>query len=248
MPTEFDAEDGVLQLSHAALAVLATLAVDPTAPTLRDHGVAAPLAELRRAGIVGARGIHPAVEPLAAVMGRPSVRIRLTASDRGAVYRLRAWVGDDLAVVALTGEDQRDTYDLMADAPEMLPALLVELVGSSSVEPVVAGVRRVGAAALTALLDRGPAATVADAADLLGDPPDEHWAAALQAAVADASLRWTITVSGADAEDPESVDVIDAGPFGLWTAEHDDDGTAVVRATTAPEIHAVLVHLIRSRR
>lgn len=175
MPTEFDAEEGVLQLSHAALAVLATLAVEPTAPTLRDHGVAAPLAELRRAGIVGARGIHPAVEPLAAVMGRPSVRIRLTASDRGAVYRLRAWVGDDLAVVALTGEDQWDTYDLMADAPEMLPALLVELVGSSaSVEPVVAGVRRVDAAALTAFLDRGAAATVADAADLVGDPPDEH--------------------------------------------------------------------------
>ena len=257
MTTEFDEERGRLELSHAALAVLTVLASDPTSRSLQDQGVAAPLAELRRAGIVSSHGIHPAVAPLAVVMGRPRVRLRLTASEQGAEHRIRAWVGADLAVVALARhlaghqprQEPNETYEIMADTPAMLPSLIAELVGlQPSVDRVVPGTRRVDGRALRALLRRASVATTADTAAVLGAPRDERWTAALTAAVAGTGLRWTLTVSGEKADDPETVDVLDAGRHGLWTAEYEDDGSAVVRATTAPEVQAVLRHLVASRR
>lgn len=249
MVTEFDDEQGVLQVSHAALAVLAVLATDPTSASLRDHGVAPPLAELRRAGIIGPQGIHPAVAPLAAVMGRPAVRLRSTASDGGGLHRIRAWVGSDLAVVALARSEDDDTYELMGESPAMLPELLAELVGlPASMDAAVRGTRRVDAERLQALLTRGAEVTVGDAADVLGPPVDDAWTTAVTAAAAGTGLRWTVTVSTHQADNPESIDVMDAGVHGLWTAEYDDDGTAVVRSTTAPDVLAVLRHLIASHR
>src|SRR5690625_1123603 len=122
MTTTFDPDAGVLQVRHAALSLMARLAVDPTDPALIDHAVAEPLAELRQAGILTSSGIHPAVAPLASAIGTAVTRWGLATDDHGKTADHPVWIHPDLAVVGVPGAEQ--TWALMGDRTAMLTAML----------------------------------------------------------------------------------------------------------------------------
>lgn len=223
MTTVFDEEAGVLRLGHAALSVLARLAVAPTDPDLVDHATAPPLAALRSAGIVGPGGIHPAVRPLAEVMGAPSAVLDVVGESGGALRSARGWVGRDLVVLAVPADDGADAWDLVADARSEAAALVGDLVGLAPAPPVAgASAVKVDEEALAAALAGVPVV-----------PP-------LPAALGmDLRMRWHVSVrsadgarDGPDAGDDavDAVSVVDAGAAGLWLAES-PPGSHVVRLT-----------------
>src|SRR5680860_1516171 len=84
MGSAYDPDAGILRLRHAALSVLARLAVDPTDPSLRDHDVAPLVAELRTLRILTERGIDPPVAPLADAVRGAALRWRLRSWATGA--------------------------------------------------------------------------------------------------------------------------------------------------------------------
>lgn len=122
----FDAEEGVLRLSHPALSVLARLAADPSDPALRDHAVAEPLAALRGAGVLGRGGIHPDVAPLAQAVGTARLTLELTVTEADASRAHHGWVTPQLAVFAVPAGR---AFDLVADRPEAVADLVGDLVG-----------------------------------------------------------------------------------------------------------------------
>ncbi|QBI21765.1 hypothetical protein ER308_20855 [Egibacter rhizosphaerae] len=243
--TTFDPEAGVLRVRHAALAVLALLATEPASQRLHDHAVAEPLAELRRAGLVGRGGLEPAVAPLAHAVGAARLVADLVASDHGTTHRARLWLGPEaegageLAVVGLALPDDPDTYALMADVPGQAPALLAELVGLGTVsDPPVEGSRRLPAEAFVALvaadegLDRDEVLTVAG---------DDEFGRALADGLKGAGLRWRLTV----VDGPE-LWVLDAGASGLWLAHREEtDASVIVRPVSGVAAREAIGELLR---
>lgn len=242
MTTQFDPEAGLLRVRHAALAVLARLAADPTDTRLHDHDVAPLIAELRGAGLLGRSGIAPDVEPIAAAIGQAGTVGELTSTDHGTRRRMRVWVGNELVVAGVEAADAPHTYELMADARAAAVPMLAELVGLGvAAEPGVAGSRRVGACALDALLAAQHAVEAADVAAALGASADEEWAIALTDGLRGSALRWRLTAwrGGAVVCDTE---VLDAGRSGLWLADREGDA-AEVRAATPDEVRERLARL-----
>lgn len=238
--TTFDPDQGVLRVRHAALAVLALLAADPTSSRLHDHGVADPLAELRAAGLVGASGLDPAAAPLAHAIGASHRTADLVASDHGAVRRARLWTGPeapggrDLTVLGLAAAEDPEAYELMADTPAQAPALVAELVGLGTAPPPPVegriGVQAAAFASLVAADERVTGEEVAEAAGA-GD-----LARALTAALKGSGLRWRLSVT-----DGPELWVLDAGASGLWVAHREAGAdTLQVGAATASEARASL--------
>src|SRR5680860_229799 len=112
MGSAYDPDAGILRLRHAALSVLARLAVDPTDPSLRDHDVAPLVAELRTLRILTERGIDPPVAPLAEAVGGASSTFTIEVDDHDELRRYRGWLGQALGVVA----EQAVSGDQLADA------------------------------------------------------------------------------------------------------------------------------------
>lgn len=223
MTTTFDPDEGVLRVRHAALAVLARLAVDPTDTRLHDHDVAPVVAELRGAGLLGGSGIHADVAPLAAAIGQARTVGKLTSLDHGIRRRARVWVGEELVVAGLAPADAPEAYELMADTRAAAVPMLAELVGLGvAPDPVVAGSRRLDAAAFDALLEAHHAVGASDVAAALGTPADDPWARALTDGLRGSALRWRLSARHGD-EVIADCDVLDAGRSGLWVADRSGD-------------------------
>lgn len=249
VPTVFDPEAGVLRVSHAALSVLATLAVDPTSPSLTDHATAPALAQLRAAGIVGPAGVHPDVRPLAAVIGAPQARFDLDLAERGSAWRAPGWVSTGLVVMAVPAHEVEDGFDLVADVPASAADLLGDLVGLSTglSDP----------RALPSTSDRGAPVT-ADLPSTLrsetleallsGETEDGRLAADVPPAVGRlrTALRahWRLALR----EQPDAtVEVLDAGESGLWIVEGPDAaGTVHLDPADAPRVRAAVAELLRT--
>lgn len=218
MTTEFDPDAGVLRLGHAALAVLARLATAPTDASLTDHATAPPLAELRRAGIVGPGGIDAAVQPLAVVVGAPTARLDLVLDAGADSQRCRGWATRDLLVLGVPAPTTDESYDLVADVPAEAGDLIGELVGLVSAPQVPGDVLELDSAAYAALVAAGPApgpsAAAGDAGPLAG---------AVRA-------RWRL---GVRAGGEERLEVLDAGDAGLWRVQQIGDRVDLVPADAA---------------
>jgi hypothetical protein len=225
MPTEFDAEAGVLRLGHAALAVLARLAVDPTDRSLTDHATAPPLAALRSAGIVGPAGIAPAVRPLAAVLGAPRAMLDLELHEGAIIQRARGWATDDLVVLGLPVPTGEDAWDLVAEVPGEAPALIGDVVGLVPGPPAAAEAVAIDVATAEALLG-GPAASAAAV-----DPR-------LRAIADGVRVRWRLAV-----RDVGDLEVVDAGDAGLWVLEGGAAGL-VLSATDPAALRAAIGDLL----
>jgi hypothetical protein len=214
MTTTYDPDAGVLRVGHAALSVLARLAVAPTHPSLTDHATAPPLAELRQAGILGPAGIDPAVRPLAEVVGAPAATLHLLVEGSGGVWRCRGWATGALLVLGVPAPDEHEAYDLVADAPAQASALLSELLGLPSGPAAPLGpVAHDGGSYADLLADGGPAA------ELPGAP----------------RFRWEIAVRGAS---EDVVELVDLGDAGLWRAAGSADGRVVLTPTDAAAVRA----------
>src|SRR5680860_19552 len=251
MGSAYDPDAGILRLRHAALSVLARLAVDPTDPSLRDHDVAPLVAELRTLRILTERGIDPPVAPLAEAVGGASSTFTIEVDDHDELRRYRGWLGQALGVVAeqVAGTDD---HELMADVPAMVPSLLADLVGlGTAPEPAVSGDQLADADALAAVLARGTAATLADVTAALGRA-EPTWAQALTDAVRGAALRWRLRswATGAghgggyggehagEHWEGRWMEVLDAGRAGLWLLEPGDEGRTRVSPSTVPAMRA----------
>ena len=228
MTTRFDPEAGVLQVRHAALSLMARLAVNPTDPALIDHATAEPLAELRSAGILTNSGIHPAVAPLATAIGTAATRWNLAADDHGRAADYPVWVQPDLAVIGVPVEE--DTWALMADRPDMLPELIGELVGlGTAPEITVTGTRELPRSAWDELVASGQQTIGTQVVDALSTTPDDRWVAAVTNALVGAGVRWHLRTDSAGLE------VLDAGLAGLWSARLHGD-TVHLGPTTARDV------------
>jgi hypothetical protein len=209
---EYDPEGGVLRLDHAALSVLATLAVRPTDPALHDHAVAPVVDVLRRTGLLGRRGVPGDVAAMVSVVGRAERAYRLVAHDHGHIRAARVWAGGDLAVVGV--EDGEGAYALMADRLAAGADLLTELVGlAPAPEPAVTGTGTVRADALLELL-AAPSAPV-DLTAAVVHAPNEHWVPQLRRVALAAPVHWVLWESAGPAPGPVLV-VVDGGGEGLW--------------------------------
>jgi hypothetical protein len=225
----FDPDAGVLRLPHGALSVLARLAAEPTHPDLVDHAVAPPLAALRRAGIIGAEGIHPDVRPLAEVIGGPAAVLDLHLTQRAAAWRVRGWVAPQLLVMAVPTQDDPSTYDLVADVPSVGGELIGDLVRLPVLAAAAGAPIRTTARTLEALFAETDATalepTAGSAVEL--DVPDgladllaglhAHWRL---------SVRRSVEVGGSE-EVGGPVEVLDAGDAGLWLVETGGGGGMV---------------------
>lgn len=215
----FDSEEGVLRLSHTALSVLARLAVDPVDPALVDHAVAEPLAALRRSGVIGPAGVHPAVAPLARAVGRAHQTLELTVADRSDTRVHHGWLASDLLVFAVPAGD---AFDLVSDEPGAVADLVGELAG---LQPIAGAETTasllVDGDGLDTLVRRGAGATEADVRAVAAHPPVGELAAAVAAMVNAVQSQWRLTVHARART--RLLEVYDAGPDGLWLAEPADD-------------------------
>jgi hypothetical protein len=216
--TAFDPERGVLRLGHAALAVLARLAVAPTDPSLVDHATASPLAELRAAGLVGPVGIHPDVRPLAEVMGAPAGVLDLTLREGATPPRaVRLWLGAGIVVAAIPADD--GAFDLAADGRGQAADLVGDLVGLTAQPAPVAPPVEIAADDLDVLLVGGAPADTPST-----DAPSTD--APFSPAVAARALWRLAGTAGV-------LEVLDAGDEGLWRVEPHEAALRLVPADAA---------------
>lgn len=222
MTTHYDPEAGTLRLGHAALSVLARLAVSPTDPSLTDHATAPPLSALRRAGIIGPGGIDPAVRPLAEVLGAPQASLALGLDDGVSTRRCRGWATSRLLVLGVPAETEQEVYDLMADVPAEAGGLIGELVGLAPAPPTAADPVALSGEAFADLL----AGTAVDAlGTAVGQPP----------------VRWQLEVRGAA---DGRLEVLDAGAAGLWRVEAGDGDAVVLHPVDAAAVRARIDALV----
>lgn len=235
----FAPDEGVLRLAHGTLSVLALLAADPVDPRLHDHDVAPHVAALRRAGVLGRSGVHEAVRPLTDAIATATATLALAIADRRRARRCSGWVGADLVVVAVPSGDDPRLFDLVADRPAALPALVDDLVGlvPGAAAPAAARPLRVDPDGFEALLAAPAAAPEAVAAALVAGDADAR--AAVAALAAGLTTRWALQVIPRGGGDARRVAVLDAGAAGLWR-EDDRGDHLLLSPSDSVAVHAAV--------
>lgn len=240
--THFDPDAGVLRLTHGDLAVLVILAADPASTRLHDHAVAGHVTTLRRVGLLGAGGVHPAAAPLAEAIGSAQRTAHLHATDHGTTRQARLWISGDLAVVGLAAEDDPSVSELFADTPARLPDLVGDFVGlGHAPTPTDTAAVTADPAALAAALAAQAAVTREQVAAAVDRQADDPWVLAAWGGLAGSAARWRLTD-----DDGTDLEVLDAGRSGLWEILW-SSATATVAATTPAAVRTRLAALSGQR-
>jgi hypothetical protein len=117
-----DLEAGVLRLSRPALEALASMAGPSLVPPAEET-----LGDLRAAGLLSPAGLHPMMEPIAAAVAHPVVRLRFDYLGPGTPVECPGWISSVVAVLALPGPDGLD--EIVAVDTSFLPNRLAVIVG-----------------------------------------------------------------------------------------------------------------------
>lgn len=212
----FAPEDGLLRLPPASLGALAAWDERPEDPRLpADSPETTQL--LTRLGVVGPRGLHPLLHPIAAALARPLVRLRLRVGAPAPPLDVSGWIVPGWAVFSLPVTGISDLRDIVTVHPTRLPGVIATVVSlGPRPGPCLPGRVILPTAAARALIfEQGglDPRSVLSAAGV-----EEPWREALERLVALRVRTWSAHSSWPVGSQVASrrVRVVDGGEAGLW--------------------------------